>query len=268
MSPVKPPEGLSESWGTDSGLPDDIDFYFDECWFGKNPNATGDNKDRTSFAIRGEASRDGEMVEEELTIFYSLGDGWTATGGGTKVGHANGKTRFMDSSNMGRLIQAIVGLPDALEVLRERGGETFEVETWQGLGFHLEREDRKWTDKSGTERTTSTLLPTGFLGVREDGGAKKAGGATKKAAAKPAAATKKATGAAKKPPVKKKVANDLRDDIVAYAKEYAEDDYETFSEAVFDPEYFPRANELNEDEDLTNELLDPDNEIWTEAHTE
>lgn len=257
--PSKAPEGLSESWGTDSGLPDDVDVYFEEVWFGKNPQAK-EQKDKLFFGIRGEASRDGEVVEDELTVFYSCGDSWTATKGGLEASHANGKTRFMDSSNMGKLIAAIAGLPDAVAELRSRAGETYQADTFKGLGFHMERSDFPFV-RNGVETVYSVLLPTSFLGVKEGAAPTKAAGTAKKAAG-----TKKPAAGATKKPAPKKTSSALRDEVIAYAKEYEAEDHDTFMSAVVDAEYFPKAEEVALDEELMNEILDPESELWTSAH--
>lgn len=269
-----------ESWQTTSGLIDNYDFHIEQAWFGKNEKFG----DSLLLNLRGPAYQEGELVEEEVTNLYSCGDGWEAADGGEKAEHKAGKTTFNKQSSMGKLIDAVVGLGDeVLEELSTRG-ETYEAETWAGLILHIEREEFTYTDRKTQEsRSYEVPLPTDFLGVIDEEEAEPAPKAKAKASTKSSAPARKprTTKAKAEPAAKAKPAtrtrtrgkkaaepepadnSDLREAIMEFAAGY--EDHNAFVAAVFDTDEFDRAEELQEDEELSNEVLDEESEIWTES---
>ena len=249
---------MSSSFKTTSGLPDNFEQDIEEFWFGKNPSSE-QATDQIYAIIRGK-SVDLESGEEEAenTVYLSVGKDWEETKGGEAVKNKSGKGQFNKNSSFGRFIDHAVtaGGDGLLDLLQERG-EAYEAETWKGLRFRMERKEFSFTRSGETEKQTySVTLPVEYLG--------EVGEAPKKAPAKKAPA-KRATPA--KRPVVKKAAkeDDLRSALVAYAAEFEEDDFDTFVASVYDEETFPRAAELEDDEELANAVLDED-DIWAEAH--
>lgn len=234
------------SWQTTSGLLDDYDQIFEEVWFGTDERI-GDGK-TCLLAVRGPALQDGEVVDEEHLTYYSCGDGWKPAKGGEEATHPQGKTAFGDQSNIGKLIDSVVALgDDVLETLAARG-ETYEAATWRGLKFHIERKQFSFKDRAtGETRTYEVALPTAFLGVEgEDEKPKRVA----KPSRRPA---KRAKGS-------------LRDEVAKFAAEF--EDHGDFIDAVFDPDEFPRADDLQADEELSNEVLDPDSALWVDSREE
>lgn len=262
------PQG--DSWKTTSGLLDDFDHEWREVWFGTDARF-GEGKTLLLVA-RGPAFIEGEEVDEEHTLFYSCGDGWKEAKGGREAKHSSGKTSFTDNSNIGKLIDRLVELgPEIIKELKARG-ETFQADTFEGLRFHMERKKFQFKNrKTGEASEYEVVLPTDFLGV-VDGEAvapKKATGASKRAAAKPAEEEeaeppKKATGVTKKATGAKTAPKEsLRDAVVKFAVPYEE--HASFVTDVMDPDVFPRAEEIQEDEELANDILDEDGSVWTDA---
>jgi hypothetical protein len=128
------------------------------------------------------------------------------------------------------------------------------------------------TDEEATPAPAKKAAP-GAAKKAATPAAKKAAAPAKKAAATPAAPAKKAAGAVKKgaakpAPEPEPEESDLRADVVEYAKLYTADEHAAFVDAVYDAEYFPRADDLQLDEELAAEVLDPDSALWAEAHEE
>lgn len=245
---------MGNSWKTSSGLLDDFDFDVQEAWFDTNPKMGGGKT--LLLHLRGEAFQEGELVDDEHTLMYSCGDGWKAAKGGQQATHPAGKDTFTNASNMGKLIDHLVGLGDDVLAELSSRGESYEAPTWQGLRLHIERKTYSFKDReTGEQREYEVALPTEFLGVLDDEEEEKP---AKKPARKPAAKSKP-----KPKPRGKKKADDLRDAIVEFAAGY--EDHGEFVADVFDAEIFDRADELTEDEELSNEVLDEDGDIWTES---
>lgn len=282
-----------EAFKTTSGLLDDYDFWVESSWFAKDKRFGGGAD--PILHLRGQALIDDEVVNEEETLLFGCGQGWEITNGGQGVTHPSGKTNFTDASNIGKLLNALNDLGDEpLDTMATKGGPT-DAEVFLGVGLHMERKPFSFKDKkTGETNTYEVPLPTAFLGFADTDeeatpapakkaapgaakkaatpAAKKAAAPAKKAAA-PAAPTKKAAGevkkgAAKPAPEPEPEESDLRADVVEYAKLYTADEHAAFVDAVYDAEYFPRADDLQLDEELAAEVLDPDSALWAEAHEE
>lgn len=265
----------SGSWKTSSGLLDDFDFSIEEAWFGTNEKFG----DAVLLNLRGIAEQmvEGEMavVDDEHVLLYSCGEGWEAAKGGREATHGAGKTTFTNNSNMGRLIDAIVALGgDVLEELGTRG-ESYEADTWEGLKFHIERKTFTFRNRETGENVSYEVpLPTDYLGTfdveEEEAPKKKAPSRGKgKGSARGSKAGSKATPKRKPSRSKAKAKaepeeeeNDLRDAVIEFGAEY--EDHATFVEEVFDPDVFDRAEELQEDEELSEDVLDEDGSVWTD----
>lgn len=266
-----------EAYKTTSGLLDDFDFWIAESWFATDKRFGGGRD--PILHLRGQALIDGEVVDEEETLLYGCGQGWKVANGGQAVTHTAGKTNFTDASNIGKFLDALDELGDEpLDTLGERGSPT-DAEVYLGIGLHMERKEFTFKDRKTGETTTyEVALPTAFLGfadseapaaapAKPSGAPKKATGAAKKATA-PAKKAAPTASAPAKAPAKKKAAteNDLRAAVVEYAAVYEATEHAEFVDAVYDPEYFNRVAELNQDEQLAAEILDPESELWAEAH--
>lgn len=275
----------SGSWKTGSGLLDDFRFTIEEAWFSTHEKYG----DAVLLFLRGFAEQvdeDGDLVvvDDEQTLQYSTGDGWEITSGGREVAHAAGKTTFVNNTNMGRLIDAVVGLGD--EVIEELGsrGETYEADTWENLIFHVERKSFSYKDRDTEEKVSYEVpLPVDFLGVHEPeeeekpkpkpkgrGRGSSAKGETKvedepeskpKSRGKPKAEEEpeskpKGRGRKKKTPT-------LEEAVMEFAAGF--EDHAAFLEDVFDGDKFGRADELSDDEELSANVLDEDGSVWVDS---
>lgn len=160
--------GTEEEWETESGLPDDIDCWVSKSYFGYNPEYM---QGKVPLLIW-----EGESPDLVLTrpINWPIGSGWQIIDNGARVVHAKDAPpklrRFIESSIYGRLIKRL----RELGVDMKQYGSAREAATWEGLGFHLVREEIEFTgaadrgilvDRGGK---TSHLMPTEFLGERAD----------------------------------------------------------------------------------------------------
>lgn len=266
----------SGSWKTSSGLLDDFDFTIEEAWFGTNEKFG----DQVLLNLRGEAEQEVEgeivVVDDEHLLLYSCGDGWEAAKGGREATHGAGKTTFTNQSNMGRLIDALVGLgSEVLEELEGRG-ETYEADTWEGLKLHIERKQFSFRNRETQEQVNYEVpLPTDYLGtveIEEEEKPKKKPKSKGKSSRASKAKGKGKSGSKSKSKKKdeeeteEETDSDLREAIVEFATDY--EDHADFVEEVFDSEFFDRAEELQEDEELSEDALDEEGSIWVEAQEE
>lgn len=251
------------SWKTSSGLLDDFDFDIEEAWFGVNEKFG----EAVLLNLRGIASQEGEVVDDEHLLLYSCGDGWEAAKGGREAQHGAGRTTFTNQSNMGRLIDSIVSLgDDVIGVLSSRG-ETYEADTWEGLRFHIERKTFSFRDRETKEQVSYEVpLATDFLGEVETEAPAKA---PAKAPRKPRGSKAEAEAPAEEAPAKaprkprgKKGNAALEKAILDAASEFEFDDHADFAAWVLDPDEFPQADELQADEEMAANVLDEDGSIW------
>lgn len=274
---------LSDSWKTTSGLLEEYEMTLGEVWFGKDPQYQ-DGK-ATIFIVRGDAELNGELLEEEKRNFYSVGDGWEPDDGGDTVKHGSGKTQFNANSSFGKFItHAIEALGDGVEEFAERG-ETYEADTWRDTRWRFERKTFEFNDRETKEkREYSVELPVEFLGYEdgeEEAPAPKAPRSRGKTAAKaeekaaPAAGSRRrkkeepaeeeadepAPAKGRRRSAKKEDDGGLRDEVIAFAAEWEE--HGDFMDTVLDPSEFPRAAEVNSNEELLNDILDAAGSIWT-----
>jgi hypothetical protein len=180
-------------------------------------------------------SPDGVEVEH---IAWSIGKGWEPIKGGRAVKHVNGKERFVATSIYGRMIKRVV---EELGVDMASRGSAKDASVWEGLGFHMKREEIEYkgilADKGGK---TTRLMPTAFLGDRKSG--------------KPAAPTKeskadKPSGAGDEDALVQKLK------AIAKVKERNE-----FQKLAL------QMQEVNDNNDLLMDILDDtDNGFWSRA---
>lgn len=237
---------LVDLWKTGGGLPERYLLEVEEAWFGTDPEY---NPEALLFKLRGtgyvvdEETGDVDVLED-WTESYSVGAGWQAMDGGETARHPGGeRQRFNPNSKMGRLINSIVASEDVAEVMQERGQPNL-ASTWQGLVLDMEREYYKYKIRDGSEGETNVAL---VVGLGEVPGKKKA---------------KKKAAPAKKKASSKKKGSDLRKAVLKFAADF--DDHDDFVAAVFDEDEFDRADELEANEELQAEVLDPDG-LWAEA---
>ncbi|KKN17445.1 hypothetical protein LCGC14_0965740 [marine sediment metagenome] len=275
----------SGSWKTGSGLLDDFRFTIEEAWFSTHEKYG----DAVLLFLRGFAEQqddDGNLVvvDDEQTLQYSTGDGWEITSGGREVTHAAGKTTFVNNTNMGRLIDAVVGLGD--EVIEELGsrGETYEADTWENLIFHVERKSFSYKDRDTEEKVSYEVpLPIDFLGVHEPeeeekpkakpkgkgrgtsakGGAKGKGRGKAKAEEESESESEPEEESKPKGRGRKKKTPTLEEAVMEFAADF--EDHAAFLEDVFDGEKFGRADELSDDEELSANVLDEDGSVWVDS---
>jgi len=160
-----------ESWELESGLPDDFDFWITRSEFGYLAEYTDQQGKPLPLLIWYGESDEGF----EGPVTFSLGKGWEPSRDGRTVTNVEkkNKRKFVDTSMMGRLIARVKEL-GALDAVASRGPAT-DAKVWEGLGFHLKREEFTYSgilaDKGGK---TTRLMPVAFLGVRDEGKGKPA----------------------------------------------------------------------------------------------
>lgn len=227
-----------DSWTTESGLLDDYDFKVEDAWFGEDEE---NDDDRIFLFLRGEATVDGEVENDEHRERYSTGKNWEVVEDGAEVENATGKNRFNQNAGLGRLINALVAIDGVAEYLGDRG-EAYEASTFNGLKMHMERRVvSKWVNDDGEEVEWNLNLPTSLK--------TKKGGSGKASRAK---------GKGKK--------SNLRSDIIEFAGEFDGDEHDDFVDQVLDAAVFNDAEKIEDDDELHAEVLDPDSELWSEAH--
>jgi hypothetical protein len=231
-------EDWKETWETETGLPDDFDFWITRSEFSYLPDQYTDTQGRPLPLLIWYGESD-EGFDGPVT--FSLGKGWEPSRDGRTVTNEK-KKKFVDTSMIGRLINRAKEL-GAVDVLAERGPVT-DASVWEGLGFHMKREEFEYKgllqDKGGK---TSRLMPTAFLGVR--GEAKSANPAQPAAEAKAESAQK----------------DEL---LVKRLKLMAQKfDRSEFQKKAMD------MPEVLEDQDLFNSIIDDTNEgFWAKARAE
>lgn len=276
---MAPATQTDNEWGVVSGLLDDFDLIVNEAWWATDPRF-GEGKSPL-LHLRGQATVDGAVVDEEAELLFGTGDGWKAGKGGENVTHPSGKTKFTDSSNAGKLVQAILELgPDVAAVLKEKGKPT-EAETWRNTSWHFERKTFTFKNRKTGEMTEyQVALPTSFNGLTDsDAPAAKPTAATKKAASTAAAPSRKAKAeeaeeapAAAAPSRKGKAAggnSELRAYVIAFAKQFGPDEHGDFVDNVYDKDVMPadKLEEIQADEALGIEIMDETGKLWAEAHS-
>lgn len=278
------------AWGTTSGLLDDYEHHWEEVWFGFNDKYQEGKA--LLLHVQGPALQEGEVVEEEMLTMYSCGDGWDAAKGGEEAAHKNGNIKFSDGANVGKLVKSIMDLlGDDLADLAAKGNPT-QAKTWRGMQVQMERKAFSYKDrKTGEERTYEVALPVEIIALgepEEDTSRGRAGSRGKGNAASSTGRAKAATSrtraqaddvedddevdevveAPAKPARKPRASKtkDLRSEVIEFAGTFEENDHGSFLDAVYDEGEFPRANDIDDDEDLSDEILDPDSDLWAEAH--
>lgn len=226
-------------WELESGLPDDFDFYITRAEFGYLAEYTDQNGAQVPLLIWYGESPD---VEFDGPIPWSLGKGWEPTHGGRSVKHVNGKERFVETSMMGRLIRRVT---QELGVDMASRGSAKDASVWEGLGFHMKREEIEYKglmqDKGGK---TTRLMPVSFLGEKKDG--------NKPAAGQPEAAKESASSSSDDELLLKK--------LKAWARTK---DRTEFQKLALDLE------EVNANDNLLAQILDDsDNGFWALARSE
>ena len=158
----------NDDWEPSTGLPDDFDFWVTRAWFGFDEDYGGD----IPLLIWEGESPDADL---DRPIIWSLGRGWEPRDRGQSVIHEK-RTRFVDVSQLGRLLKRIQDFPDL--DMRERGSAR-EAKVWNGLGFHMMRETIKnptGASERGIPQEYDHLMPVAFLGIQgEEDGGKRAG---------------------------------------------------------------------------------------------
>jgi len=216
------------SWETEesSGLLDDADVTINQAYFGTD--ARYQSGEQLLFVIEGTSP---QADEDEVRQFWSIGGGWEAIEGGAKV---EGKEKFNTSSAYARFFNAALQIPGVSEIIQDRGTPD-EAAIWEGLTFHMERQDVEYGGQIGTRQM---LLPVSLVE-----GKKKA--VPKKPAAKKAASNSggdKALRAKLKNLAKK--SDDFDGFLDALHEQYPEvaDNTELYDEALDEDRLFVEAN--------------------------
>ncbi len=259
------------SWDTDSGLLDDYDFVVEEAWFGEDEES--DNNDGRIFLfLRGTATdEEGETFEEHRER-YSTGKNWDVVDDGEEVENASGKGRFNQNAGIGRLINALVALgDDEAEYLQGRG-QTFQAATYDGLRLHMEQKlVSKWLNDDYDEDDPNSRkynewllnLPTS-LTIKKAKSKSKSKSKGKGGSGK--AGRGKVKGQATKAKKAKSPKSSLRSEVAEFAGQFGEDEHDEFVDQVLDSDVFPNADSIMDDDELHADVLDPDSDMWEQAH--
>lgn len=232
-----------------SGLLDDYQLTVAEAWFGTDDESEY-NQDRIYLFLRGEATVDGEVVEEEYRERYSVGNGWEVVDEGRAIEHGSGKNKTRRGSGHFWLVAGVVSAFEAAgekDALYDRVDEhgTNEADFWEGLVIDFERKVvSTFKDNDGNDRDFEVPMA---VGISIGGGKKKAKGKSK-------AKSGKAKG--DDPELK------LRKKLVKLAGTFDEDDHDDFVEAALEK----HGDALSDFDELHAEMLDEDEELWAEAH--
>ena len=238
----------TSSWETTSGLIDEARFKVEEAWFGPNEDSDRD-AEKIYLNLRGEATFEGEVLDDEHTERYSTGKNWEVVEDGAEVENATGKNRFNENTGLGRFINALVACGDDVAEYLQAKGEAFEAATFEGLDMDMERMlVSEFESDDGETVKWYLLLPVAVKVKAKKGKKSKKGGSGKAG---------KAKGKGK---------SSLRSDIVDFAKEFDEDEHDEFVDQILDVETFDNAEKIEDDDELHAEVLDPDSDLWSEAH--
>lgn len=238
-------KGKNSSWETVSGLLEEFAFKVAEAWFGPNEDSERD-PDKVYLNLRGVAKVDGEIVDDEHVERYSTGKNWEVVEDGAEVENATGKNKFNENTGLGRLINAMVACGDDVAEYLAGKGEAYEASTFEGLAMDMKRMLVSEFESDDGETVQWYLqLPT-EIAVKAKKGKKGGSGKAGKA--------------------KGKGKSSLRSEIIEFAKEFDEDEHDDFVDQVLDDTVFDNAEKIEDDDELHAEVLDPDSELWSEAH--
>lgn len=169
MPKAMPDDYYENDWELESALPDDFDFHITRAYFGYQDEYVDQSGAQVPLLIWEGHSPD---VDLERPICWSLGKGWKPVKGGRLVQHEAGKKFFVETSMYGRLIRRVVGRVEKGKVVEgglfpglAQRGSAKDASIWEGLGFHMQREEIEFAglmqEKGGK---TSRLMPVKFLG--------------------------------------------------------------------------------------------------------
>ncbi len=237
------------SWETTTGLIEEGRMKVEEAWFGPNEDSDRDT-DKIYLNLRGEVTFEGETIDDEHVERYSVGKNWEVVEDGAEVENATGKNRFNENTGLGRFINALVACGDDVATYLQKKGEAYEASTFEGLDMDMERQlVSEFESDDGETVRWFLLLPVAVKVKAKKGSKAKKGGSGKASRGK---------GKDKK--------SSLRSDIIDFAKEFDEDEHDEFVDQVLNEDDFPNAVKIEDDDELHAEVLDPDSELWSEAH--
>lgn len=238
------------SWITGTGLLDNFTLKVDEAWFGEDEE---NDDDRIFLFLRGPASQNGEVVDEEYQERWTIGNNWEVVDEGRAVEHVAGKFEFNENTGIGLLIDSMVRdddhelVDEKIDMLAERG-DAYEAKVYQGLELDLERKQFSFENDEGEKVNYTRLLAAD---VRE-------ASPKRKSSRKKSTSRKKGSSRTKTSPEDR-----LRKKLIKLAGEYGVDDHDEFVDEALDE--YPDVEDFD---DLHADMLDEGGEIWLEAHEE
>lgn len=54
--------------------------------------------------------------------------------------------------------------------------------------------------------------------------------------------------------------------VTEFARLFEDNEHTTFVEQVLDPDIFPRADEIDDDDELHADILDDEGKVWSKSH--
>lgn len=238
-------EDTFDPWGTSTGLLDNFDFDVERAWFGEVEDS---DSERLYLFLQGLAVDDEDEEYEDHVERYSLGKGWEVIDDGKEVETASRSGVYNESTGIGHFILSMLALGEEEEKFIKGRGRPTKAKTFKGLKMHMVgRVVSEWEDTNnpGTMIKWSLNLPTSLKMKK----GKKKGKATPKAKSKAKSSSKK-----------------FRGEVVEFAGQFEKDEHDDFVNQVLDEDIFDKADRITDNDELHAEVLDPDSDLWEEAH--
>lgn len=156
-----------EAWELMDGLADDVDIWIKSSSFGYRDNYQSGQAPLLIWEV------DSPDTDDITSVIFPIGKGWEVIEAGAKTVHEK-RDRFIKTSLYGKLISRVTS---DLKVDMSKRGTPREAAVWNGMGFHMKREEIEYggeilADKGGK---TTHLMPIAFLGFSKPvGGGKTA----------------------------------------------------------------------------------------------
>ena len=145
-------------WGTETGLVSNYQGKVVDAWFGVNTQYNA-NVTLLFWKLSTDVPEHPEITEQ-----YSCGPDWQSIDGGKTVIHPKNK-KFNNNTQAGRLVDKVLKLEGAVEVMRERGFPPTDAQAWLGTEWFMETETKTGKLQDGTDYKSSRNFPVKFLGV-------------------------------------------------------------------------------------------------------
>lgn len=153
-----------DSFGTSSGLADEMDFEIRDALFVYDAKYN----DGQTAMLRLVGLKDGDT---EITEQWPCGKDWVVADGGARIEHKSGeKKKINENSAYGRFLNAFVAIDGALDIMAEIDGDAFVAATWEGFTLHMVRQSKTFKFKiDGQEQKSDRLVPDAIVSYKDSG---------------------------------------------------------------------------------------------------